>query len=127
MNKIILKGRLSKDIETRKTTTGVSVISTSIAVNRKQKNEDGSYTADFFNLTAFGSLADFISNYFTKGQEILIEGRLQNRSWEDQNGQKRYATDIIVESAEFCGAKKEDKETEFDFVTVDTSDEELPF
>lgn len=126
MNKIILKGRLSKDIDLRKTANGTDVISTSIAVNRKLKNEDGTYTADFFNLVAFGKLAEFINNYFSKGQEILIEGRLQNKSWEDQNGQKKYATEVIVESAEFCGSKKEavDTTTE-DYTTIEQ--EELPF
>lgn len=123
MNKLILKGRLSKDIEIRKTTNGTDVASTSIAVNRKTRDENGNYPADFFNLVAFGKVAEFINKYFSKGQEILIEGRLQNRSWDDSNGQKRYATDVIVESIEFCGAKKDDESS---FVPVDT-DEDLPF
>ena len=131
MNRIILKGRISKEIELRVTTNGTSVIITSMAVNRKIKNDDGTYTADFFNITAFGKLAEFINTYFSKGQEILVEGRLQNRSWEDQNGQKRYATDVIVESAEFCGTKKEGQEEKGDayedpFINT-TSDDGLPF
>jgi single-strand DNA-binding protein len=133
MNRIILKGRISKELDLKVTPSGTNIVSTSIAVNRKIKNENGEYAADFFNLVAFGKLAEFINTYFTKGQEILIEGRLQNRTWEDQNGQKRYATDVIVESAEFCGTKKETQEEKGDayedpFTTVpDDDSSDLPF
>ncbi len=128
MNKFIFKGRLSKDVDLRVTANNISVAKTSIAVNRKIKNDKGIYEADFFNVIAFNKLAEHLNKYFTKGQEILLEGRMQNRTWEDQEGVKRYATDYIIENVEFCGiSKKEEKPLgEDDFITIG-EDDGLPF
>jgi single-strand DNA-binding protein len=110
-NKVILGGRLTADPELRQTPQGISVTTFSIAVNRRfTKTNDGSQpTADFFNCTAWRSNAEFITRYFKKGNSICVVGTLQNRSWTDQQtGQKRYATDIIVDEAnfvDFCKAK----------------------
>lgn len=111
MNLIILKGRLTREPEIRFTqANNTKIASLNIAVNRKFKNAEGQYEADFFNCTAFGNSAEFIEKYFKKGQEALIEGRIQNRSWDDKNGQKRYATDIIINSIELCGSKSQSEE-----------------
>ena len=127
MNNVCLIGRLTKDVEVRYTqTNNTMVVSFTLAVNRKFAKKD-EQQADFINIIAWNKTAEFCSKYFKKGMQVSVVGRIQTRSWDDQNGQKRYATDVIVESAEFCGAKKDEKETELDFVTVDTSDEELPF
>ena len=132
-NLIILKGRLTREPEIRFTqTNNTKVAAFSLAVNRKFKNAEGKYEADFFNCTAFGNSAEFIQKYFKKGQEALIEGRIQNRSWDDENGQKRYATDIIVEAIEFCGSKSDSSnvnlsDLEVKEVTEENKVDELPF
>ena len=108
-NKVILGGRLTADPELRQTPQGISVTTFSIAVNRRfSRNNDGSQpTADFFNCTAWRSNAEFITRYFKKGNSICVVGTLQNRSWTDQQtGQKRYATDIVVDEANFVDSKE---------------------
>ncbi len=103
-NKVILGGRLTSDPELKQTPTGVLVTSFSIAVTRKGK-EAGS---DFFTCMAWRNTAEFISKYFKKGNSICIVGTLQNRSWTDpQSGQKRYATDIVVDEANFVDSRSE--------------------
>ena len=106
MNKTILKGRISTDVEIKFTQqTNKKMARFSVAVRRDFKNQQGEYDTDFFNCSAFGNTAEFLEKYFTKGQEILLIGRLQNRSWETESGEKRYATDVIVDNVEFCGNK----------------------
>ena len=111
MNKVILIGRLTKDPEKKSTTNGISVTRFSIAVNRKWKNEDGTYPADFFSCVAWRATADFVAKYFTKGQRIGVCGSLQTRSYEYE-GQKRTATEIVVDEVEFVesGASKKEEE-----------------
>jgi single-strand DNA-binding protein len=103
-NQVILGGRISSDVEVKQTPNGVSVCSFSIAVNRKP-SKDGQTHADFFNCTAWRNTAEFIGKYFNKGSSICVVGSIQNRSWTDNNGQKRYATDIIVDEASFVDSK----------------------
>lgn len=106
MNQVTLKGRLSRDPEIKFTnTTNKKVANFSVAVQRNFKNANGEYDADFFNCVAFAGTADMIQNFFKKGQEILLTGRIQNRSWDDDQGTKHYATDIMVDRVEFCGSK----------------------
>ena len=132
MNKILLKGRLTADPEMKTINDGANYVTKfSIAVNRKYVKEGEERTADFFNCSCFGKTAEFVSKYFFKGQEMLLEGRLQNRSWEDDQGVKHYATDVIAEQIEFCGSKKEnnnstDTTTTNNFISID-DDDELPF
>lgn len=133
MNLVIIKGRLTKDPEIRTTAnTGTKVASFSVAVQRKFKNQNGEFEADFFNVTSWGNQAGFVESYFKKGQEILISGRLMNRSWETESGEKRYATDIVAENIEFCGSKKDNQtQNAVEGVVVNTvednSSDELPF
>lgn len=138
MNKFQLMGRLTKDPETRMTpNTNTQVTTFSIAVNRRFADQNGERKADFFNLTAFGKLAEFCSKYYAKGQQVLVEGRMQNRSWDDPNGQKRYVTDYIIENAYFADSRRDSaassqdmgvpsSSADGDFITIDDS-EELPF
>ncbi len=107
LNKVILAGRVVADPELKQTPSGASVTSFSIAVNRRFRSRDSQQQneADFFNVTAWQSTAEFIAKYFRKGSAICICGRIQNRSWVDQNGQKRYATDIIAEEANFVESR----------------------
>ena len=97
MNKVILMGRLARDPETRYTTTGKAVASFSLAVNRRfsRNNNDQQPTADF------------CGKYLIKGSQILVEGRLQIRSYDDQNGNKRYITEVVANEIEFCGSKQQ--------------------
>ena len=107
MNKVILKGRLARDPELKYTTTGKAVASFSIAVNRKHSSNNNNQgpTADFIPCIAWEKLAEITANNLIKGSEILIEGRMQVRSYETQNGSKRYVTEVVVGELEFCGSK----------------------
>jgi single-strand DNA-binding protein len=103
MNKVILGGKLASDPELRVTPQGTNVASFRLAVSRRGA---GSNT-DFFNVQAWRGTAEFVTKFFRKGSSICIVGTIQNREWTDQNGQKRYATDIIADEACFVDAKSE--------------------
>lgn len=111
LNKVILGGRITAEPEIKQTTSGVPVVSFGIAINRKpKKNEDGTRAeaqADFINCVAWRKTAELICTYFHKGSSICIVGQLQSRSWEDANGQKRYATDVNVEEVVFVDSKSD--------------------
>lgn len=105
-NKIILGGRLTADPELKTTPSGISVTTFSIAVNKRVK-EGEEAQADFFNVIAWRQTAEFITRYFRKASSICVVGELHNRSWVDQQGQKRYATEIVASEAFFVDAKSE--------------------
>ena len=105
MNKIILVGRLTKDPEVRSTSAGFSTANFTVAVNRNFKNKDGNYDADFLPCVAFRNTADFVSKFFKKGSMISLEGRVQTRNYDAQDGSKRYVTEVVVENVEFVGGK----------------------
>ena len=105
-NKIILGGRLTADPELKTTPSGISVTTFSIAVNKRVK-EGEEAQADFFNVTAWRQTAEFITRYFRKASSICVVGELHNRSWVDQQGQKRYATEIVASEPFFVDAKSE--------------------
>lgn len=130
MNKIIINGRLTKDVEVKATQNNTKIANVSVAVRRNYKNAEGVYESDFFNCVAFGNQAEFLEKYFKKGQEILISGHLQNRSWETESGEKRYATDIVIETVDFIGTKQNntselENKPEVEIKEEDNSD--LPF
>lgn len=102
MNKVILIGRLTKDVELRYTqTNNTAVASFSLAVNRKFVKTGEERQADFFNIIAWNKLAETISKYLFKGNQVAISGRLETRSWDDANGQKHYVTEVIAEEVDF--------------------------
>ncbi len=107
MNKVILHGRLARDPELRYTTSGKAVASFSLAVNRRYSSNSNNQgpTADFIPCVAWDKLAEIIANNLIKGSEALIEGRLQVRSYDAQDGSKRYVTEVVVGELEFCGSK----------------------
>ena len=115
MNKFIGKGNLTRDIELKDLGNDKKVANFSIAIRREYKNQNEEYETDFFNCSAFGRTAVFLSNYFEKGQEILITGHLQNNQWETESGEKRTATNIIVENVEFCGSKQNNTDSNNNF------------
>lgn len=106
LNKVILCGRLTADVELKQTTSGVSVCSFSLAVNRRYSKE-GQQETDFINCQAWRQTAEFIARYFKKGSSLCITGSIQTRSWTDQNGQKRYATEVVADEAMFVDGKND--------------------
>lgn len=128
MNKTILLGRLTKDPETRYTqNSNMQVTSFTLAVNRHFVKEGEERQADFINIVSWNKTAEFVSKYFKKGQQVAVVGRLQNRTWDDQQGQRHYATDVVAEEVYFAEGKKNDSQnnTANDFEITDESD--LPF
>ncbi|MBO5286515.1 MAG: single-stranded DNA-binding protein [Clostridia bacterium] len=101
LNKVILGGRITADPELKQTPQGVSVTSFSIAVNRRGKDAQ----TDFINCVAWRQTAEFICKFFKKGSSICISGSVQTRTWNDQQNNKRYATEIVAEEAYFVDAK----------------------
>lgn len=107
MNKVILVGRFTRDPEIRYS-TGENATATarfSLAINRRFKNAEGNYDADFINCVAFGKTAEFIEKYFKKGMAIGVTGRIQTGSYTNKDGQKIYTTDVVVEETEFVESK----------------------
>lgn len=107
LNKVILCGRVTADVELKQTPSGVSVCSFTLAVNRKYTKE-GKQQADFITIVAWRQTAEFICSHFGRGKEILICGELQTRSWVDQStGGKRNVTEVVASEVSFVGAKNE--------------------
>ena len=128
MNKVLLIGRNTKDIELRQTTSGTSAIEFSIAVRRAFKNANGENESDFFNCVAFSKSAETISKYVKKGDQLAIEGRLQTRAYTNREGKKITVTEIIVENFEFLQAKKQEEPKPSGFEEVDPfANTDLPF
>lgn len=112
MNKVILLGRLTKDPEIRFTEKSkMKVANFTLAVNRRIIKQDEEQQADFIKIIAFSNQAEFAEKYLNKGQQICICGKLQNRNWEDTNGQKHYATEVIVFEIYFADSPKKADES----------------
>lgn len=109
MNKAILVGRLTKDPELTQTTTGISVCRFTVAVNRRFKNAAGETEADFLNCIAWRATAENLAQYQRKGAQIGVVGVIQTRSYDAQDGTKRYVTEIIADEVEFLSPKSEDR------------------
>lgn len=107
LNKVVLGGRITRDIELKTTINGLSVCSFTIAVNRKGSSTSGEKQVDFINCVAWRQTAEFVSRYFSKGSSICIVGSIQTRSYDDRNGQKRVATEVIVDEAMFVDSKND--------------------
>lgn len=130
-NVCVLKGRLCKNPELSTTTSGMSVCRIRIAVPRRDKQSG----TDFVTCTAFKNQAEFLNKYFSKGQEILIQGSLRINQWEGDDGIKRDACEVLINNIDFCGAKQEDKPAEQNVRAqtvepvsfTDLPDEDLPF
>lgn len=105
MNKAILIGNLAADSEFRTTPNGISYVSFRIACQRKYANQQGVREADFISCVAWRQTAEFIHKYFIKGNKIALEGSIQTRSYDAQDGSKRYVTEVLVDNAEFVVPK----------------------
>ncbi len=120
MNRFSIIGRITKDIDLTTTNSGISVAKFNVAVDRKFRNEDGEKITDFFNIVVWRGLAENIAKYCKKGSKVFLSGELQNRSWEAEDGTKRYKTELVANECEFLDTKKSTEENE------DTSDELEP-
>lgn len=134
MNKVILMGRLTKDPDIRYTqSSNTLVASFSLAVNRRFVKEGEERQADFINIVAWGKTGEFCSKYFSKGQQIGLVGRIQTRTWDDDQGQKHYVTEVIAEEVYFAGDKKNSDNSENNNVDTTNTDydtfqgDDLPF
>ena len=108
LNKVVLAGRITADPELKQTSSGISVLSFTIAINRSyvsKNNDQGERQADFINVVAWRTTAEFISKYFRKGSAICVTGSIQTRSWQDQQGQKRYVTEVVADEAAFVESR----------------------
>ena len=130
-NKCLIAGRLTADPELKKTPSGLSVTSFTVAVNRP-KDKDGNRTADYIDCQAWRNTAEFICKYFSKGSSIFLEGAIQTRSYKDKNGNKRKATELVISNVWFVESKKDNQAAPTaigapaDFEEM-TGDDELPF
>ena len=109
-NKCILIGNLTADPELKQTPTGISVVTFTVAINRRYQSKnanEGQQTADFVSIVAWRQTAEFISKHFHKGSSICVTGAIQVRSWTDNNNQKRYATEVVVDEAMFVDSKND--------------------
>lgn len=141
MNKVILIGRLVADPEIRSTNSGTKVASYRLAVDRRKKS-DGTQEADFFTCIAWDKSASFVQQYLSKGRKIAVEGRLQSRTYDAQDGSKRSVVEVMVDSHEFCDSNNQSGSKGFTPAAGETarqaeeifgqrpdfiSDDELPF
>ena len=111
LNKVVRCGRMTADPELKQTASGIAVVSFTLSVNRRYqtKNADGAQAqqADFISVVAWRQTAEFISRYFRKGSALCITGSIQTRTWQDQQGQKRYATEVVADEAMFVDSKND--------------------
>lgn len=130
LNHITIMGRLVRDPELRKTQSGVSVVSFTVAVDRDFKNGDEKVT-DYIDCTAWRGQADFISKYFTKGRAIVVDGSLNSRKWTDKDGNNRVSWEVQAQNVYFADSRRNDdgqqsKPQNFEEVASE-NDEALPF
>lgn len=110
MNKIIIVGNITRDIDLAETASGTSYCNFSVAVNRAMPDSDGNKQTDFFNCTAWKQRAEVIAKYCKKGSKVLVEGEMQARSYEDKNGNRQTGWNINVNNIEFLGSRQENIE-----------------
>jgi single-strand DNA-binding protein len=132
MNRTILVGRLTKDVELRYTETGNAVASFTLAVNRTFTNQSGEREADFINVVVWRRQAENAANFLKKGSLAGVDGRLQSRSFEGQDGKRVFVTEVVAESVQFLEPKGNDngqsrQQNQFEGETQDIGDEDLPF
>ena len=128
MNKVILIGRLTRDPELRYTSSNIPTCTFSIAVNRTFTNQNGEREADFINIVVWRKQAENCKNYLNKGSQVAVEGRIQTRNYEDQNGQKRYVTEVVADSVQFLDtrAQREQRANNNDVNPYNLSEAEAP-
>lgn len=135
LNRVILIGRLTKDPELRYTPNGVAVSTFTLAVNRNYSNQQGQREADFINIVTWKGLAETVANYMKKGRLVAIEGRIQTRNYDNNEGKKVYVTEVVADNVRFLESinKSDDNHSNNkdpfinDGNPIDISDDDLPF
>lgn len=127
LNSITIMGRIGKDIELRRTNNGNAVCTFSLAVDRDRKEQDGSRITDWINCVAWRQNAEYVSKYGAKGRMVGLEGRLQSRSYEDKNGNKRTVWEVMVNNLYFADRAETTTETTTDLQEIPDDDGDLPF
>lgn len=117
INKVVLVGRITKEVELRKTSTGISTVSFTLACNRKFSNQENGQDADFINCVAWRYSADFMNNYVKKGSLLGIEGRIQTRNYKDQSDKTVYVTEVVCDSVQLLESKKDTQSTKQEDLT----------
>lgn len=109
VNKVLIIGRLGKDPDMRYAPSGTAIASVNLATNHSTKDADGNWNqqTEWHNVKIFGKQAEFVGEYLKKGKLAYVEGRLQTSSWEDQNGQKKYRTEIIANDIQMLGSRSD--------------------
>ncbi len=107
LNKVIIMGRITHDLELKQTPSGLSVLSFTVAVERNFKGQNGERQTDFISCVAWAKTAEHICRYFSKGRMIAIEGNLRTRTYEDKNGTRHYVTEVFVDSVSFTGERSD--------------------
>ena len=115
LNKVILIGRTTKDVDLRKTTSGTAVATFTLAVDNRFVQKDGQNTADFISCVAWNSTAEFMNNYVKKGSLVAVEGRIQTRNYDNKDGNKVYVTEVVVENLRSLGGKNNDRSSGSNF------------
>jgi single-strand DNA-binding protein len=113
LNRVVLIGRVTQDLEVRQTQNGVACLQFTMAVERNFKNANGEYDTDFISCVAWRDVCEFIAKWFSKGRMIAVEGQLRSRTYEDKNGSKHYITEVYVDSASFTGEKSQQNSGNF--------------
>lgn len=132
VNKTIIQGRLVRDPELRRTQSGTAVASFTVAWSEKYKETERKL---FLPCVAWKSSAEFVSNYFSRGSEIIVEGSLTSRQWQDKNGNNRETVELVADHLHFCGPKKDSQpynagpstQAAEDYAVLEDDDRELPF
>ena len=136
LNRVIIMGRLTKDPELKRTNSGTAVTSFSVACDRNFKGQNGEKETDFLDCVAWKSTAEYLCKYFSKGRMVVVEGRLQTRSWKDDAGNTRKSTEIVADSVYFGDSKKDGGGASAEpaypaqsqqFAEIEEEDGELPF
>lgn len=127
MNKVFLTGNLTKDVELATTQSGISVARFTIAVQRRFANADGEREADFINIVVWRGQAENCNKYLQKGSKCAVVGSLQTRSYDADDGTKRYVTEVVAEQVEFIGAKRDGESSGEQPELTPVDDDTLPF
>lgn len=143
LNRVVVMGRITRDLELKRTNSGVSVVSLTLAVDRDFKNQNGEKDTDFIDVVAYRNTAEFLSKYFGKGRMAVVEGRLQIRDWTDKDGNKRRNAEIIADNVYFGDSRQATQPDNFSnqevnfrglqrkveegFALIGEEDAELPF
>lgn len=139
INNVVLMGRICQDLELRTTASGVSVTSFNIAVERNYQKQGEEKQTDFLTVVCWKGTADFVTRYFRKGSMIAVQGSIQTRNYEDKQGNKRTAVEVVADNVSFCGSKAEQGSTAPAFppvaaaqtpsanINMSVEDDDLPF